>query len=191
MDSCVGILLEKTNAFYDYRDVLLSSTPSSPGPAINLPATVLGRSPCRFEHQEDVLRLYGPGIFASEEGDSGGSYYRDAKGSVTLHAVYYTDTVVGELEVIEGNALPPSTRKRPEAVSPNLKPPFLHAGLAFGSTEEAVLAAMGQPTRKEKGNDSFVTFVYLSACRCELESGISFVFKSDRLFKVVYWHNSG
>jgi hypothetical protein len=63
--------------------------------------------------KENVLRLYGPGIFASEEGDSGGSYYRDAKGSVTLHAVYYTDTIVGELEVIEGNALPPSTRQRP------------------------------------------------------------------------------
>jgi hypothetical protein len=141
--------------------------------------------------KEDVLRLYGPGISAPEEGDTGGSYYLDAKGSVTLHAVYYTDTIVGELEVIEGNALPPSARKRPEAVSPNLKPPFLHAGLPFGSTEEAVLAAMGQPTRKEKEGDSFVTFIYLSACRCELESGISFVFKNSRLVKIVYWHETG
>jgi hypothetical protein len=141
--------------------------------------------------KEDVLRLYGPGIFVSEEGDTGGSYYRDAKGSVTLHAVYYTDNVVGELEVIEGNALPASIRKRPEAVSPYLKPPFLHAGVAFGSTEKAVLVTMGQPTRREKGNGSLVTLAYLSACRCELESGISFIFKDGKLFKVLYWSDSG
>ena len=111
--------------------------------------------------KKEVLRLYGPGIFASEEGDIGGSYYRDAQGAITLHLVYYTDTIVGELEVIEGNALPLSARQRAEAVSPNLKPPFLHAGLAFGATEEAVLSAMGQPSRKEKGNDGLGTFVYL------------------------------
>jgi hypothetical protein len=139
----------------------------------------------------DVLRLYGPGIFVSEEGDTGGSYYRDSKGSITLHAVYYTDTVVGELEVIEGNALPLSARKRPEAVSPYLKPPFLHAGLAFGSTEEAILAQMGRPTRKDKDKDGLVTLVYLSTCRCELESGISFALRNGKLAKVVYWSETG
>jgi hypothetical protein len=141
--------------------------------------------------KEDVLRLYGPGVFAPEEGDTGGTYYLDAKGTITLHAVYYTDTIVGELEVIEGNGLPSSIRQRPEAVSPNIRPPFLHAGLAFGATEGAVLAAMGQPTRKEKGSDGAVTSVYRSACSCELESGISFVFRKGRLFKVVYWHETG
>jgi len=137
--------------------------------------------------KEDVLKLYGPGVFVAEEGDTGGSYYRDAKGSVTLHAMYFTDNIVGVLEVSEGNALPPSARQRPEAVSSYLKPPFLHAGLAFGTKEEAVLAEMGRPARREKASDGLVTLVYLSTCRCELESGISFVLKGGRLVKVVYW----
>jgi hypothetical protein len=139
----------------------------------------------------DVLKLYGRGIFVSKEGDTGGSYYRDAKGTVTLHAVYYTDTVVGDLEVIEGNAIPLNARQRPEAVSPYLKPPFLHAGLAFGSTEEAVLSSMGQPARREKGEDGLVTFVYQSSCRCNVEAGISFVFRKGRLIKAVYWNEPG
>jgi hypothetical protein len=141
--------------------------------------------------KEHVVGLYGQGILAPDEGDSGGSYYRDAKGTITLHAVYYTDQIVGTLEVIEGNALPPNARQRPEAVSPFLKPPFLHAGRAFGATEEAVVSSMGQPTRKEKEEDGLTTFVYLSDCHCELESGISFVFRKGRLFKVVYWHEPG
>ena len=166
---------------------LLAAPPAAQAPAATCLPPFWGGVLAGGSDRRDVEKLYGRGYFVANEGDSGGSWYRDAKGTVTLHAVYYTDRVVGDLEVFEGNALPPSARKRPEAVSSYLQPPFLHGGLAFGAAEEAVLSNMGTPSRKEKSEEGLETLVYVTSCRCELESGISFAFKKGRLVKVVYW----
>jgi len=141
--------------------------------------------------KDHVLRLYGSGVFTPNEGDSGGTYYRDSKRSITLHVVYYTDEMVGALELIQGNALPSSARASSGAVSRYLKPPFLFEGLTFGATEAAVLSRMGTPSREEKDEEGLRTLVFLSTCGWDLESGISFVFRRSRLVKVIYWAASG
>src|SRR5450631_3317851 len=50
----------------------------------------------------EVARLLGKGVARRNEGDTGGRYFIDEGHTATLHAVSYTDSIVGELTLRAG-----------------------------------------------------------------------------------------
>ena len=103
-----------------------------------------------------VQRLLGQGVFRQHEGDTGGRYFIDLKGSMTLHAVSYTDRVVGELTLLPG--IDPTIRvsERKSAMTKWLDPDEgfgnWHA-LRLGSSKEEVFKNLGKP-KKKSGDDN-------------------------------------
>ena len=131
----------------------------------------------------EVKRLLGNGLHSKSEGDSGGRYFVDTKGTATLHSVSYTDWVVGELTLEEGVTV--AVKDRKAATSKWFDPAQgfgnWHA-LHLGSTKEEVRKNLGAPA-PESGDNSWR---YDSKCACELEVFFTIYFKNDRINKVVF-----
>lgn len=135
-------------------------------------------------NDSQVQRLLGRGVFRSKEGDTGGRYYIDKKAKATLHVVSYTDTIVGEVTIVEGISPEIAVSERKDAVTPWFSPDEgfgnWHA-LRLGSTKEDVLKNLGKP-ESEISTDEWR---YSSTCTCELPEFFTMSFKNGRLFKIV------
>ncbi len=132
-----------------------------------------------------VERLLGRGVFRRDEGDTGGRYFTDAKGTATLHVVSYTDYVVGEVTLRAGlhPAIKPNERRLALSIWFNPEEGFgnWHA-LRLGSTEAEVLKNLGQPKKKVTSSE----WRYDTICACELPEYFTIFFKDGRVIKVVF-----
>lgn len=132
-----------------------------------------------------VQRLLGHGVVRKNEGDTGGRYFTDAKGTATLHLVEYTDNVVGELTVSAGidRAIKPSEQQA--AVTKWFTPDEgfgnWHA-LHLGSSKDDVLKNLGKPKRRLSPDE----WVYETSCSCEIQDSFRLVFKDGRLKRIVF-----
>ena len=95
----------------------------------------------------DVVRMYGPGLFAPAEGHGGGRYYVDAKRSVTLHVETGVDSYIESVSYGKGVRLPAALRKEVvKAVSTSLAATeFSGAGLRIGESALSILRQFGKP----------------------------------------------
>jgi hypothetical protein len=131
-----------------------------------------------------VQRLLGQGVLRKNEGDAGGRYFIDGKGRATLHAVEYTDAVVGELTILSDidPEITPAERTRAATkwFSPNEGFGNWHA-LHLGSSKEDVLKNLGAPEKKKSTDE----WTYSTTCACELPEFFTLFFKNGQLFKIV------
>ncbi len=98
-----------------------------------------------INNDSHVVRLLGAGLFRKDEGDTGGRIFIDKRHSATLHIVFYTDKVVGELTISTG-VLPLSAPDQKKAESQYFNPTEgfgnWHA-LHLGSKQEDVINNLG------------------------------------------------
>jgi len=145
---------------------------------LNLAGITLGVST-----EPQVRRLLGDGIFRREEGFTGGRIYVDKNHTATLHAVFFTDAVVGELTLAEGVASLPNG-ELPSAESMHFNPTEgfgnWHA-LRLGSTEADVIKNLGEP---EKLTDDG-GWVYYTTCACEIHNYFTIHFRGGRIARLV------
>jgi hypothetical protein len=133
----------------------------------------------------EVQRLLGEGATRKNEGDTGGRYFIDKRHTATLHAVSYTDSVVGELTLRSGvdPALHASEVKQAE--SKWFKPADgfgnWHA-LHLGSSRDNVLKNLGEPKQRVAAND----WRYETICVCELPEFFDVFFKDNIVVEVVF-----
>lgn len=131
-----------------------------------------------------VQRLLGHGVFRKNEGDTGGRYFTDLKGTATLHVVEYTDRVVGELTVRSGIDPAIERLERKMAVTKwfSAEEGFgnWHA-LRLGSSKEDVIKNLGQP-KKQPNSDEWM---YETSCTCEIQDFFTLFFKDGRLNRIV------
>lgn len=132
-----------------------------------------------------LRRLLGNGIHRRKEGDTGGRYFIDRKKRATLHAVMYTDSVVGELTVLDGLDSSLQKAELENATSGFFDPDEgfgnWHA-LHLGSSKADTLKNLGEPSQKNNDNE----WIYTTSCACELPEFFTIYFKSGRLFQVVF-----
>lgn len=133
---------------------------------------------------QEVERLLGHGI-SHNEGDTGGRYFTNNKGTATLHVVWFTDQVVGEVTLTAGIAKAIERDQRPLAVSDWFDPEEgfgnWHA-LRLGSSKEDVLNNLREPKKKVTIDE----WRYDTTCACELPEYFTIFFKEGRVVKVVF-----
>jgi hypothetical protein len=132
-----------------------------------------------------VERLLGRGVFRANEGETGGRYFMDTKGTATLHVISYTDYVVGEVTLSAGvnPAIIPSERILASSKWFNPEEGFgnWHA-LRLSSSKEEVLKNLGQPKKKATSDE----WRYDTICACELPEYFTIFFKNNRVIKIVF-----
>lgn len=132
-----------------------------------------------------VERLLGRGVFRRDEGDTGGRYFTDIKGTATLHVISYTDNVVGEVTLRAGvdPAIRPNERRLASSKWFNPEEGFgnWHA-LRLGSPKEEVLKNLGQPKKKLSSEE----WRYDTICACEIPEYFTIFFKDGRVVTVVF-----
>ncbi len=132
-----------------------------------------------------VERLLGRGVFRRDEGDTGGRYFTDMRGTATLHVISYTDYVVGEVTLRAG--VDPAIKSKERQLAPskwfNPEEGFgkWHA-LRLGSSKEEVRKNLGQPKKKLTSDE----WRYDTSCACELPEYFTIFFKDDQVIKVVF-----
>jgi hypothetical protein len=123
--------------------------------------------------------------FRKNQGDTGGRYFVDAKGTATLHVVAYTDFVVGEVTLRTGIDPGIKADEQKLAVSKWFIPDEgfgnWHA-LHLGSSKEDVLKNLGEPKEKVSANN----WMYETSCTCELPEFFNIFFKDGHVIKVVF-----
>lgn len=133
----------------------------------------------------EVERLLGKGVARKNEGDTGGRYFIDEGHTATLHAVSYTDSVVGELTLRAGVDPSIHASELRQAESKWFKPTDgfgnWHA-LHLGSPRDEVLKNLGEPKKRIAASD----WRYETICECELPEYFDIVFKDDTVVKVVF-----
>ena len=133
----------------------------------------------------EVQRLLGKGVARKNEGDTGGRYFIDEGHTATLHAVSYTDSVVGELTLEAGVDPVIRTIELKQAESSWFKPADgfgnWHA-LHLGSSRDDVLKNLGEPKKRVAAND----WRYETICECELPEFFDVFFKDNTVVKVVF-----
>jgi hypothetical protein len=131
-----------------------------------------------------VERLLGEGLIRESEGTTGGRYFVDEKRTATLHAVFYTDDVVGEVTIEEGINPEIHDEEQKNATSKWFNPAEgfgnYHA-LRLGSKKEDVIKNLGLPEEEIEPNG----WRYQSKCCCELPVYFTLFFREDRMFKIV------
>lgn len=132
-----------------------------------------------------VERLLGRGVFRKGEGDTGGRYFTDMRGTATLHVISYTDYVVGEVTLRAGvdPAIRPNERQLASSKWFNPEEGFgnWHA-LRLGSSKDEVLKNLGQPKKKVVSDE----WRYDTICACELPEYFTVSFKDGRVVRVVF-----
>jgi hypothetical protein len=136
-----------------------------------------------FTTDSEVQRLLGNGVFRADEGDAGGRYFVDTDHTATLHAVAFTDAIIGELTLQEGIDVKPTEIDSATSKWFNPKKGFgkWHA-LHLGSTKDEVKSNLGEPII----NGSINEWRYNTKCRCELEIFFTIYFRNDCIYKVVF-----
>ena len=137
-----------------------------------------------INNDSHVVRLLGAGLFRKEEGDTGGRIFIDKGHSATLHVVFYTDKVVGELTIFTGvEPLSETEQKKAESQYFNPTGGFgnWHA-LHLGSKQEDVINNLGKP----KSIDENHGWKYLTNCSCEIQDFFTIYFKDGRISKVIF-----
>ncbi len=133
----------------------------------------------------EVERLLGKGIARKNEGDTGGRYFIDEGHTATLHAVSYTNSVVGELTLRAGVDPAIHASELKHAESKWFKPTDgfgnWHA-LHLGSSKDEVLKNLGEPKKRIAAND----WRYETVCDCELPEYFDVVFKDNTVVKVLF-----
>jgi hypothetical protein len=131
-------------------------------------------------------RLLGTGVFRADEGHSGGRYYIDPKRTATLHIVEGVDNVVEELTVRSGIDGALKATEYGTAVSRWFDSEEGFGNwhrLRLGSSRDEVVANLGQPRKKEKGDE----WVYETICACELPEYLTTGFKQDRIVQLTLY----
>jgi hypothetical protein len=99
----------------------------------------------------EVERLLGKGVARKNESDTGGRYFIDEGHTATLHAVSYTDSIVGELTLRAGVDPAIHASELRQAESKWFKPTDgfgnWHA-LHLGSSPDDVLKNLGDPGKE-------------------------------------------
>ena len=133
----------------------------------------------------EVERLLGKGVARKNEGDTGGRYFIDEGHTATLHAVSYTDSIVGELTLRAGVDLAIHASERKQAESKWFRPTDgfgnWHA-LHLGSLRDDVLKNLGEPNKRIAAND----WRYETICECELPEYFDVLFKDNTVVKIVF-----
>ncbi len=133
----------------------------------------------------EVQRLLGKGVARGNEGDGVGRYFIDEAHTATLHAVSYTDEIVGELTLRAGidPAVHANELKQAESKWFNPTDGFgnRHA-LRLGSSRDDVLKNLGEPKKKIAVND----WRYGTVCECELPEFFDVFFKGNTVVKVLF-----
>jgi hypothetical protein len=133
----------------------------------------------------EVQRLLGKGAARGNEGDTGGRYFIDEGHTATLHAVSYTDSVVGELTLRAGIDPTIHAGEVKQAESKWFKPADgfgnWHA-LHLGSSQNDVLKNLGEPKNRIAIDD----WRYETICECELPEFFDVFFKDNSVVKVVF-----
>jgi hypothetical protein len=133
----------------------------------------------------EVERLLGKGVARKNEGDTGGRYFIDEGHTATLHAVSYTDSIVGELTLRAGvdPAIHASELKQAESKWFNPTHGFGNwRALHLGSSRDEVLKNLGEPKKRIAAND----WRYETNCECELPEYFDVVFKDNTVERVVF-----
>ena len=166
-----------------WLDAAHSESPNFPSGSVCWPLHFAGIT-VGTTTDSQVQRLLGQGVFGQHEGDTGGRYFIDLKGSITLHAVSYTDRVVGELTLLPG--IDPAIRvsERKSAMTKWLDPDEgfgnWHA-LRLGSSKEKVFKNLGKPKKKSSDDQ----WTYHAICSCEIQDFFTLYFQNGRLSKIV------
>lgn len=133
----------------------------------------------------EAQRLLGKEVARNTEGDTGGRYFIDQEHTATLHAVSYTDYIVGELTLRAGVDPAVHASEIKQAESKWFKPADgfgnWHA-LHLGSSRDDVAKNLGPPKKKVTAND----WRYETTCECELPEFFDVFFKEDKIVKVVF-----
>lgn len=147
---------------------------------LNFSGVVLG-----VTTNSQVERLLGPGVVRADEGETGGRYFTDTKGTATLHVISYTDYVVGEVTLSAGVEPVIKSTEQKLASSKWFNPEEgfgkWHA-LRLGSSKEEVAKNLGQPKKKMTSDE----WRYDTICACELPEYFTIFFKNDRVTKIVF-----
>ena len=134
--------------------------------------------------EPQVERLLGQGVIRELEGTTGGRYFVDEKRTATLHAVFYTDGIVGEVIIEEGINPVIHKEEQKKATSKWFNPAEgfgnYHA-LRLGSKKEEVIKNLGLPAEKIEPNG----WRYQSKCCSGLPVYFTLFFREDRMFKIV------
>jgi hypothetical protein len=133
--------------------------------------------------EPQVRRLLGDGIFRKEEGFTGGRIYVDKNHTATLHVVFFTDAVAGELTLAEGVAsLPIDALSSAESMHFNPAEGFgTWRALRLGSTEAEVIKNLGEPEKRTEDGG----WVYYTTCACETPNFFTIHFRSGRVASLV------
>ena len=133
----------------------------------------------------EVQRLLGDGAARKNEGDTGGRYFIDESHTATLHAISYTDSVVGELTLRSGVDPTIHASEVKQAESKWFKPADgfgnWHA-LHLGSSRDDVMKNLGEPKNRVAANN----WRYETICECELPEFFDVFFKDNIVVKVVF-----
>ena len=136
-------------------------------------------------NESQVRRLLGNGHFDRDEGSTDGLYFIDRQHKMTLHAVMYTDGVVGELSISRENNSNFNTEVLNQAVTDNLNVADGFGNwhrLKLGSTKQEVLENLGKPT---KANSESV-WRYDTRCSCEIQNYFMIYFSNGKIDRVVF-----
>lgn len=134
-------------------------------------------------HDLQVQRLLGHGVFRNDEGHTGGRYFVDAKRTATLHIIEGVDSVAEEIIVQSGIARELKLGEVSSAESKwfNAQEGFGNWGaLRLGSTTDDVLKNLGQPKKKLTPTK----WEYETVCACELPETLTITFKSGRVWQL-------
>jgi hypothetical protein len=133
----------------------------------------------------EVQRLLGKGAYRPDQGDAGGRYFINTKRTTTLHAVSFTDAVVGEVTLSQGVDPSIGPNELKAVTSPFFDPDHgfvnVHA-LRLGSTKAEVLENLGPPEGDQTSND----WRYSTSCACEVPEYFRIFFRKGRVYQVVF-----
>ena len=131
----------------------------------------------------EVKRLLGNGLYVKQEGDTGGRYFINPKGTATLHVVNFTDTIVGEVTVQEGVTIAKGQAKTAISRWFNPKEGFGNGhSIHLGSTKDEVKKNLGDPSVES----SLDEWKYYSSCACETDTFFTVHFRNNQIWKVVF-----
>jgi hypothetical protein len=100
-----------------------------------------------------AIKVYGPGLFTTKEGDGGGRYYVDAAHTKTLHLELGAESVIDGIELSYGVILPAglTLHDDPRVISPALAGTVpASKGITLGMSMAQIKERLGEPSREER-----------------------------------------
>jgi hypothetical protein len=130
-----------------------------------------------------IIRLLGKGASKQHNGEMS-RFYIDKKHAATLIVTFYTDKVIGDIELLMGTK---SLNKSEmvEAESSYFDPTEGFGAwnqLKLGSTQEDVVSNLGKPVSVELDHG----WKYTTSCSCEIQSYFVIYFSEGRINRVVF-----